>query len=98
MWHAVLLQTPASLTKEFEQAGYLFGVKLSLNRRVGPVTVHTELFQSLDKGDAGCLELSGRWVPGGAFYRLTATVGRVKLFLRSGVAGGVRIVRADAGT
>ena len=87
---------PASLTKELEQAGYLFGVKLSLSRRVGPVTVHTELFQSLDKGQAGCLELSGKWVPGGAFYRLTVTIGRVKLFLRSGVVGGVGIVKFGA--
>jgi hypothetical protein len=71
--------------QEFEQEGFMFGVKLSFNKHFLGFVYHFELFQSLHKGSKGCLDKHGEWTEGGIFYRKTLTLGRLKLFMKSGL-------------
>jgi hypothetical protein len=80
-----------------EEEGFLFGVKLSLNRRTLGVMRCLELFQSVDGGTRGCLDEEGRWVEGALFYRRTFSLGRFKFYRSSGVVEGARIVNCDVG-
>jgi hypothetical protein len=90
--HMLSISVEPSLLGEFEQAGYLFGVKVSLNRRFLFMENSTELFQSLDKGSPGCLDAAGQWHDRAAFYRRTISAGRLKIFVRSGVTPECRLV------
>lgn len=76
----------------FESEGYLFGVKLSLNRRVGCLTRHLELFQSLNRGELGCLDAHCEWVPNAIFYRQTFSCGRFKYFMHQGLIADQTLV------
>ena len=78
----------------FEQEGFLFGVKLSLNRKRCGVARSLELFQSLHRGERGALDDFGVWTPEAVFYRQTVTVGNWKGFLRSGLLPQNAIVGA----
>jgi hypothetical protein len=85
---------PARL-EALESEGFLFGVKLSLSRRVLGVTRSLELFQSIDGGTRGCLDEGGVWVEGAAFFRHTYSLGRVKYYQSSGIVEDARIVNCD---
>jgi hypothetical protein len=94
--HMLSVAVAPELVDEFEEGGYLFGVKLSLNRRFAGITFRTELFQSLDGDSAGCLDETGCWHAGGVFYRKTVALRRIKFFAVRGVACGRTIVgRSD---
>ncbi len=90
--HVLSLSLDPSQAREFEQGGFLLGVKLSLNRRLCGVECSTELFQSLDKGTAGCLDNDGAWHDGAVFCRRTVSVGRLKWFIGNTVLASRRLV------
>jgi hypothetical protein len=73
------------LLERFEASGFMFGVKLSLNRRRLWITQHLELFQSIDHCATGCLDKSGQWIEGAVFYRRTFTCGRLKWYVNEGI-------------
>jgi hypothetical protein len=79
----------------FEQAGFLFGIKLSLNRRFLGLTKSLELFQSIDGSARGCLAEDGTWIEGAVFYRRTFSVGRIKLYRGKGLIHDRVLVRCD---
>jgi hypothetical protein len=81
----------------FEQDGFMFGVKLSLNKRVLGVNKKLELFQSVDGCVRGCLE-DGAWVENGVFYRHTFTLGRIKWYVSSGIVRERTLVTCKVGT
>lgn len=83
--HIFSIHLDPALVQEFEQEGFMFGVKLSFNKDFLGVVRHFELFQSLHKGSKGCLDKNGEWTEGGIFYRKTLTLGRLKLFIKSGL-------------
>ncbi|MBL7785525.1 MAG: hypothetical protein JNM36_06450 [Chitinophagales bacterium] len=65
----------------FQQKGFLLGVKLSCNRRkLWGLWEKTELFQSLHKGEKGCLDLQQQWIKNAVFYRHTYCWSRFKYF------------------
>ncbi|HRI26626.1 MAG TPA: hypothetical protein PK239_11500 [Chitinophagales bacterium] len=66
--------------------GFMLGVKLSFNRRRGAFDEHFEVFQSLHKLQAGCINEQGEWINNAIFYRQTYSLGRLKYFKLSGVA------------
>ncbi len=82
---------------ELEEEGFLFGVKLGLNRRTLGVTRSLELFQSIDGGVRGCLDEEGEWVEGAAFARRTYSLGRLKFYHSSGIVEDARIVNCEVG-
>lgn len=83
--HVFSIHIEPSVLSEFEQEGFLFGVKLSLNRRRFGLMKCVELFQSIHKGSYGALDESGTWSENAVFYRNTLICGRFKLFLNSGL-------------
>ncbi|GAK57481.1 hypothetical protein U27_04448 [Candidatus Vecturithrix granuli] len=91
--HIFSMHVDPSVLSDFEQEGFLFGVKLSLNRRRwGGLRQCTELFQSIHKGAYGALDDRGIWVENAVFYRKTLVYGRVKLFLTSGLMPQTKII------
>ncbi len=90
--HILSIHVDPAVQNVFE-AGFMFGVKLSLNRRgfLG-ITRHLELFQSLSEGELGCLDEHETWVPHAIFYRQTFSVGRVKYFMHKGVISGCTLI------
>lgn len=79
----------------FESEGYLFGVKLSLNRRIGCFTRHLEVFQSFSRGELGCLDEHSKWIPNAVFYRQTISCGRLKYFLHMGTIRDQALLQVD---
>lgn len=69
------------LLSDFEQTGYLLGIKLSFNQRKSFFrTKHLELFQSIHNQQHGCINDTQKWVPDAVFCRHTYTIGRWKFF------------------
>ncbi|MBN1937881.1 MAG: hypothetical protein JW934_24720 [Anaerolineae bacterium] len=90
--HILSIHIDPAVHDAFEQEGYLFGVKLSLNRRFFGITRHLELFQSSGQGELGCLDEQGVWNPRAVFYRQTFSIGRIKYFMRQGLAADRAII------
>ena len=80
------------LVDDFEQEGFLLGVKLSLNKQFLGFTKRLELFQSLHRQSKGALDEHGLWVDDTVFYRKTLTCGRLKAFLKSGLLSDQTII------
>ncbi len=83
--HTFSIHIDPEFVQDFEQEGFMFGVKLSFNKHVFGIVKHFEIFQSLHKGSKGCLDEIGEWIEGGIFYRKTLTSGRLKFFMKSGL-------------
>jgi hypothetical protein len=83
--HILSIHVEPESVDEFDREGFLFGVKLSFNKRFLGWVKSLELFQSLHRYAKGCLDHTGKWVDGGVFYRKTLTLGRIKMFLKHGL-------------
>ena len=95
--HLHSIHVEPQVLDEFERGGFMFGIKMSLNRRFLGITGSLELFQSMDRCARGCLDESGAWVEGGVFYRRTVSLGRVKFYVSKGIAHDRAIVNCDVG-
>ena len=80
------------LVQEFENDGFMLGVKLSFNKRFLGITRGCEFFQSIDKDLKGCLDEKGTWANDTLFYRKTFILGRIKFFLGKGLIKDKSIV------
>ena len=96
--HIASLHVAPEAAHEFDKNGFMFGVKLSLNRRRWGLERGLELFQSLDRGRPGCLDQSGQWHDGCLFYRRTLRLGNLKLFRDCGTAAGQQVIKLDPET
>lgn len=83
--HLFSIHVKPELLEEFEREGFLFGVKLSLNKKSFGITRSDELFQSFDNRAQGALDEQGIWHDDSIFYRKTMRLGRIKCFLKSGM-------------
>lgn len=83
--HMLSIRLDPKLLQEFENDGFMFGVKLSFNKRFLGITRCREFFQSIDKDMKGCLKENGEWTNGAVFYRNTFILGRVKFFINKGL-------------
>jgi hypothetical protein len=70
----------------------MFGVKLSVNRRTLGLERCDERYQSLHRGERGCLDASGAWIPGGLSRRSVLHAGGLRLLVGSGMEKGETIV------
>lgn len=82
--HVFSIHLAPACVQDFEEAGHLFGVKVTFGRSFLGLRACRDLFQSLKGGSIGCLGPDGEWREGAAFYRRTYTCGRLKLFARQG--------------
>ena len=85
--HILSIRMNSELLTDFEQEGFMFGVKLSFSKRFLGGTRCLEFFQSIDKDLKGCLDEAGEWVNEGIFYRKTFSLGRLKCFMSKGLLG-----------
>jgi hypothetical protein len=81
--------------KYLEDEGLLFGVKFSFNKKYLFLTKSTEVFQTLNKNQRGCLTEKGEWVDNAAYARLTMSIRRLKLFLKKGIVREVQVFKQD---
>ena len=92
--HILSVHVEPDLQEELERGGFLFGVKLSLNKQRLGIIRSLELFQSVSRGAKGCLDEKGGWIQDAAFYRRTWRCRRVKCFQAKGIIRGETIVQA----
>jgi hypothetical protein len=90
--HVHSIHVNEGLMDDLLRDGFMFGLKLSYNRRILGITRALEVFQSLNKQSIGCLDDTGKWHEGALFYRNTLTLGRIKLYLNNGLLPGVSIL------
>jgi hypothetical protein len=90
--HVHSIHVDEGLMDDLLRDGFLFGVKLSYNRRILCMTRSLEVFQSLNRRAIGCLDDTGTWHKGTLFYRNTLTLGRIKLYLNHGLLHGASIL------
>lgn len=67
--HILAMRFDANLAQEFERAGFMFSVKVSLNSRAVMVRRAREIFQSLNAGQRGCLNFENAWLDDAALER-----------------------------
>ena len=70
----------------------MFGVKLSVNRKTQGIERCEERYQSLHRGERGCLDSSGAWIAGGSSRRSVLHAGGLRLLVGSGTEEGEAIV------
>jgi len=90
--HVLSIHIDSNLLKDFEKRGYMLGVKISFNRKFLWIFRCYEFFQSISGNSHGCLDDDCKWVPEGIFYRKTVQLGRVKLFLNTGLIETDRMI------
>jgi hypothetical protein len=83
--HVLSIHVDPNLLNDFEKRGYMLGVKISFNRKFLFIFRCYEFFQSISGNSHGCLDNNCEWIPEGIFYRNTVLIGRVKLFLNTGM-------------
>jgi hypothetical protein len=79
----------------FEKSGFLFGVKLSLNKSSFGIKKSLELFQSLNGKSFGCLDNSNVWLENNIFYRNTNSKGRFKYFKNKGLLKDKSLIKKN---
>ncbi len=90
--HILSIRMAPELVAEFENEGFLLGVKLSFNKRFMGIRRCFEVFQSIDKDQKGSLDEKGEWANGALFYRQALTWGRLKWVLKKGWEKGKSIM------
>jgi hypothetical protein len=83
--HLFSVHIDSNLIKEFEKKGYLFGVKVSLNKKTIGITKSLEFFQSIHGKEKGCLDADQIWHKNKIFYRKSLSINRLKYFLERGL-------------
>ncbi len=91
--HLLSITIDPHFVTDLEEDGFLFGVKLSFNKKFCGVSQCFELFQSIDKDSKGCLTEEGEWVHNSVFSRNTVIFGKVKWFKKAGIIPDVTIIR-----
>lgn len=76
--HLFSIHIAPSLLHEFEESGFLFGIKMSLGQKLLGITRDIDLFQSISQGTPGCIGEKGEWVTDAIFYRHVWALGRLR--------------------
>jgi hypothetical protein len=90
--HLLSITIDPRFVTDLETDGFLFGVKLSFNKKRCGGSQCFELFQSIDKGSKGCLTEEGEWVPHNVFYRETVVFKKLKWFKNAGIIPDATII------
>lgn len=91
--HTFSIHLNSQKINEIEKYGYLFGVKLSFNKKFLFVTRRFELFQSLNNGKTGCLDTNGEWIDDAVLYRKTLSLGKIRYYRKTGIIPNISIVK-----
>lgn len=91
--HLLSLHLPPDLAGEFEEKGFLFGVKWGLGKKYGPLQHIDEVFQSFNGSSLGCLDALNQWREGNAFLRKTIVLGRLKWYWKNLILDAVELIK-----
>jgi hypothetical protein len=91
--HLLSLHLPPGLAAEFEEKGFLFGVKWGLGKKYGPFQRVNEAFQSFHGPSLGCLDARNQWCEGKAYLRETIVLGRLKWYQKSRLLDDVELIK-----
>lgn len=91
--HLLSIRVEKGKAEEFEHYGFMFGVKTAFTRRYLFIDNRVELFQSINGDKRGCLDKKGEWREGALFYRRLFSIGRIRLYFKSGVIERRRMVK-----
>ena len=78
--HILSIHIDPKLEQEFDEKGFMFGVKLGLNGHRFLGKRSCELFQSISKDSIGCLNMKGEWVENASYHRDVALLGRLRFY------------------
>ncbi len=93
--HVLAIRLDAAQADELEKAGYMFSIKISLNRRVLFFRYAQEFFQSLNAGQRGCLNFRNQWTDDAALARDAMFFGHLRYLTGQRIVPAVQIVSAD---
>lgn len=91
--HLLSLHLPPGLAGEFEEKGFLFGVKWGLGKKYGPFQRVDEVFQSFNGQSLGCLDSSNRWLEDKALLRITIALGRLKWYWKNLTLEAIELIK-----
>lgn len=91
--HLLSLHLPPGLAGEFEEKGFLFGVKWGLGKKYGPLQRVDEVFQSFNGQSLGCLDAGNQWLEDKAFLRKTIALGRLKWYRKNQLLDAVELIK-----
>jgi hypothetical protein len=92
--HLFAIRVKPESVNDFEKRGYLFGSKVSLNKKFLFIESGLDLFQSVSKDKQGCLGDGGNWMEDTLYYRKTLRIGRIRFYYKTGYSQG-RIVSKE---
>ena len=93
--HILSIHIDPKLEREFDEKGFMFGVKLGLNRHRLVGRCSSELFQSISKDSIGCLNMNGEWVENASFHRDVALLGRLRFYRDERIMENRSIIARD---
>jgi hypothetical protein len=90
--HLLAIRLDPALVSEFENARYMFSIKVSLNERALIFRRAHEFFQSLNAGSRGCLNFHNEWTPDTALARDAIFLGNVRYLAAQRLVPAVEII------
>ncbi len=93
--HIMALRLDPAIADEFESAGYMFSVKVSLNERGLFWRRAHEFFQSLNAGQRGCLNFNNAWTNDAALAREAVFIGNLRYLASQRILPAIAIVCAE---
>jgi hypothetical protein len=93
--HILAMRFDEAIRDELENAGYMFSVKISLNRRVLFVRAAHEFFQSLNAGKRGCLNFQNEWTSDAALARNAYFLGNLRFLAAQRLVPAITIISAQ---
>jgi len=84
-----------AMVQDFEQSGFLFGIKLSFNKFALGFKKSYEVFQSLKSSEFGCLSNENEWINDAVFFRKTISFKRLKYFKQKGLLANKKIIKKN---
>lgn len=93
--HILAMRFDPSVAEELENAGYMFSVKISLNRRVFLLRRAQEFFQSLNASQRGCLNFHNEWLPDAALARDAYFLGNLRFLVAQRLVPALEILDAQ---
>ncbi|GAB4147461.1 MAG: hypothetical protein OHK0017_09200 [Patescibacteria group bacterium] len=76
----VSIEVQEKVMSEFRSKQTMLGVKIALNKNLLGMTWSQEFFQAWDRGEPGCINGTGAWMPEAVFMRSSFCVGNIKFY------------------
>ncbi|MBN2535702.1 MAG: hypothetical protein JXB88_22680 [Spirochaetales bacterium] len=93
--HIISIHIDPEIEEELESKGYMFGVKLTFNRKFLGIMHSDDYFQSFNKNKKGCLNAQGNWCPDSVFFRHSLLFGRIRMYLSCSIFDNTALMKHE---